>query len=161
MKITRGRFQQILKEEVEAFLKQEAKEKMEEVELSESELEEMLDFEESKDARIQKATHKGKTYSASASTMKAITGGPDSPGKVSPGEFKAAAKQASSWAKDPEAVAGAARIVAKKKAGRKTLGEEDMDEAGKLSDKKLNKLLSQEDAIFTQEVPHKLIAPKK
>lgn len=79
MKITRGRFQQILKEEVESFLKQEAK-KEEEVELSESELEELLFTQE---------------------------------------------------------------------------------ESASLSDEKLNKLLSQEDAVFAQQPPHKLIPPKK
>ena len=157
MKITRGRFQQIIKEEIELFLKEEQQQVQDEVELSESELEEMLSS-ELEEGGVETAMHKGKKYSASAATMKAIRGGGDSPGKVSPGEFKAATQQAKGWAKDPEAVAGAARIVAKKKAGRKTLGEKD---GAKLSDEKLSKLLSQEDAIFTQEVPHKVIPPKK
>lgn len=136
MKITKSRLLQIIREEVELHEKY-----MEEniVELDEESLEELSkqdgkkaieDEVKSDEAsgnieEVEQVKHKGKTYKASDATMKAIRGGAGGPGKVTPAEFKKAAQQAKSWADDPEAVAAAGRIIAKKKAGTM---EEDVEE---------------------------------
>jgi len=147
MKITKARLIQIIREEVEQHkkaLEEETFDISEEEleELSKAEGEKVIDDEIRSDkevgnlGEVEKVKHKGKEYKASASTMKAIRGGGGGAGKVTPAEFKKAVKQASSWADDPEAVAAAGRIVAKKKAG--TMEESDVEE-DKLFDPKTKK----------------------
>jgi hypothetical protein len=134
MKITKARLLQIIREEVELHEKY-VEENV--IELDEEAIEELskqagkkaiedeidTDKETGSLKEVEKVKHKGKEYKASASTMKAIRGGAGGPGKVTTSEFEKAVKQAS-WADDPEAVAAAGRIVAKKKAGTM---EEDSD----------------------------------
>jgi hypothetical protein len=147
MKITKSRLLQIIREEVE-FHQKNLQENFFELdeetleELSKEEGEEAIDQEIQTDREagnleeVEKVKHKGKEYKASAATMKAIRGGAGGAGKVTPAEFKKAAQQAKSWADDPEAVAAAGRIVAKKKAG--TMEETDVEE-DKLFDPKTKK----------------------
>lgn len=128
MKITKARLLQIIREEVELHekyveenvleLDEEAIEELSK-EAGEKAIEDEIDADKESGSleEVEKVKHKGQEYKASASTMKAIRGGAGGAGKVTPAEFKKAVKQASSWADDPEAVAAAGRIVAKKKAG--------------------------------------------
>lgn len=145
MKITKARLLQIIREEVE--LHQEKLEENtfvfeeedlqaaitdkplptdEEGDISNKNAKDVLDdASQGKMEEIEKVKHKGKIYKATSATMKAIRGGGSGPGKVTPAEFEKAVKQAS-WADNPEAVAAAGRIVAKKKAG--TMEESDVEE---------------------------------
>lgn len=147
MKITKSRLLEIIKEEVEIYNRSKQEEgyefnvtdlmeMLDEEEVSKKEFDQEVASDQQQHAELEEAEqvkHKGKTYKASASTMKAIRGGGGGPGKVTPAEFKKAVQQAKSWADDPEAVAAAGRIVAKKKAG--TMEEADVEE-DKLLDKK-------------------------
>jgi hypothetical protein len=128
MKIAKARLLQIIREEVELhekYVEENVLELDEEAiqelskEAGEKAIEDEIDADKESGSleEVEKVKHKGQEYKASASTMKAIRGGAGGAGKVTPAEFKKAVKQASSWADDPEAVAAAGRIVAKKKAG--------------------------------------------
>jgi EF hand len=143
MKITKSRLLEIIREEVELHEKnveENVLELDEEVmvkladenqdgEISKSEFKKVVNQDQEEQGlaeidleEVEKVKHKGQEYKASAATMKAIRGGGGGAGKVTPAEFKKAVQQAKSWADDPEAVAAAGRIVAKKKAG--TMEEE-------------------------------------
>jgi hypothetical protein len=147
MKITKSRLLEIIKEEVALYTKskqqslyefnvvdlmemlnEEPADKDDDGQISKKEFQKIVDSEEERAGleEVEQVKHKGKTYKASASTMKAIRGGGGGPGKVTPAEFKKAVDQAKSWADDPEAVAAAGRLIAKKKAG--TMEESDVEE---------------------------------
>lgn len=137
MKITKSRLLEIIREEVELHEKrlEENTFELEEMELDEEEVSKKefdaaIKQDQEKEVgnidEVEKVKHKGKTYKASDATMKAIRGGAGGPGKVTPAEFKKAADQAKNWADNPDAVAAAGRIIAKKKAG--TMDESDVGE---------------------------------